>query len=92
MPPHGIPPQRLPATNPNMPDWYDPRFFANEKNAYKHDRNVLTFIMRNDMSLRQIILKGGGKLLCELWKDEVAEFRRNIQQVRSEYEALILDF
>lgn len=49
-------------------------------NSDKHDIQVVTFIVANDLNLRKIILDGGGKLLCQLWYKDVLEYRRNIQQ------------
>ncbi len=55
---------------------YNPVIYSTDK---KHDVNLVTFIVRNDLSLRRIYMEGG-KWLCQLWNNEVAEYRRNIQQ------------
>ncbi len=67
----------------NFIDWYVFfRYDINNAAIYnrdkKHDINVVSFIVTNDLSLHKIIMEGGAKLLCQLWNKEVAECRRNI--------------
>ena len=61
-------------------DVYNPRIYGPET---KHDVNVVTFIARHHLVLQRIVAEGGGKLLCQLWDNEVAECRRSIRQVES---------
>ena len=58
-------------------DVYNPRIYGPET---KHDVNVVTFIARHHLVLQRIVAEGGGKLLCQLWDNEVAECRRSIRQ------------
>ena len=67
-------------------DVYNPRIYGPET---KHDVNVVTFIARHHLVLQRIVAEGGGKLLCQLWDNEVAECRRSIRQVES-YQNVIL--
>ena len=67
-------------------DVYNPRIYGPET---KHDVNVVTFIARHHLVLQRIVAEGGGKLLCQLWDNEVAECRRSIRQVESYQNAAV---
>ncbi len=82
-----LPPTSGPPPNPGTfappraphPDWYDvynPLIYGDKK----HDVNIVTFIVRHDVTLKRIIHEGGAKVICELWDSEVSECRRNIRQ------------
>lgn len=87
-PPRGgmVPPSRMmnPLLQQLPPEWYDVKnvkIYGNlDSKKPKHDPATTTFILQNDLTLRQIMMEGGGKSICRLWDTKVAECRKNIQQ------------